>query len=294
MRKWILRIVLGVVVLVILAALGVWVMIDSLAEQGIRQGGTYALGVPTDVEDVNLSLVKGALAIDGLVVGNPTGFASPHLMKSGRFDLQVDTGSVLGQTIRVHHFVLDGLDINLESHNGKTNISAVMENIRRLGGQDDKPKTDESAKKVAIGKVVIRNVVANVHLPSLLKNAKPLSIRVPEIELANVASDNPDGIPVAQLMARLLPAVLAAVLERGQDVLPADLLKDMNKDVASAAQAMGDTASGLVRQVGGEAADVLRAGTTQTIKTVGTGVDGVVKGVLNGVLPPAKKEEPNK
>ena len=58
--------ILGLVLLVLIA-LGVvlWLTIDSIAKTGIERGGTYALGVPTTVDSVSLSLLGGEMRING-------------------------------------------------------------------------------------------------------------------------------------------------------------------------------------------------------------------------------------
>lgn len=254
MKKWILRAVLGVVVLAILLAGGVWFGADILAKAGIRHGGQYALGVPTNVEQVKLGLLDGKLMIDKLKVSNPKGYKTPHLLQSGRFDLQVAPRSVLAGPIDVQAFVLDGLDINLESTDTGNNISTILNNIKKLGGSSaEKPKAEDSGRKIRVGKLVIKNVVGHVHL-ALAGVTKDLTIKLPAVELDDVTKDSPDGVTVGGLVARILPAVLASIVKEGKGILPADLSDLLNRDIASTAGALGGQAGKLIEQVGGEAA----------------------------------------
>ncbi len=244
-------IVVGVVVVLVIVVLGVWAMIDSLAKQGIQQGGTYALGVPTTVDSVNLSLLGGSLTMDKLNVANPAGYKTAHLMQTGRFQLEVQPGSVLTDTVVVPKIELSGLDMNIESKGLKTNISAVLDHVKTLGGgsAEQKPsapakESERGGKKVRVDRVVIRDVVAHVELPA--PGAAPLTVKVPAIELNNVSSDKP--IDIATLIARLMPAIVAGVLEQGKGIIPGDMLASLQTDVAGTVAALGGQATQMVQQ----------------------------------------------
>jgi hypothetical protein len=282
MRKWIVRTVLGIVVLAVLAVGIAWLMIDSLVKKGIQVGGQYALGVPTEVKDVRLSLLKGTLMIDTLKVSNPEGFKSPHVMQTGRFDLEVRPGSVLpGRPVDVRRFELDGLDINIEQLLKGNNISVVLDHVKKLtgGGSKDQPRDQGEGRKLLVDKLVIKNVVAHVHLP-VPGAGKDLSVTLPAIELNDVTRDAPDGVTISGLVMRIVPAILAAVVEKGKGVIPADLSGILTGDVVATAQAMGGQASKLVEKMGGEAAATLKQGLDKAVKDVPKDVGGAIRGLL--------------
>lgn len=242
---------IAIIVVLLIAAVGVtWAMIDHLAKRAVEDGGQYALGVPTTVDSVNLSLLGGTMKMDTLNVSNPPGYKSPHLMRTGQFNLSVDTGSVFSDTVVVPVFEIDGLDVNIEPSGLTNNISVVLENVKKVGGDgtaSQQPAQDSgSSKKVRVDRVVIRNVVARVHLPIA---GQPLEVKVAPIELSNVSSDNPAGVTVEQLISRILPAIVASVLESGKGILPADLAANLNTQLASTVGALGGQASQMVQQV---------------------------------------------
>ncbi len=239
----------AVAVFLVLIAVG-WLMIDGLAKGAVERGGTYALGVPTTVQSVDLSLIGGSLEMDTLQVANPAGYATPHMMKSGRFRLQVVPGSVLSETVRVPLLQLDGLDIHIESKGLGSNVGEILENVKKLGGEKktaapaEPAPAKEGGKKVAVDRVVIRNVVAHVRPP--LPGAQPITVKLPAIEMNDVSSDKP--ISIAQLVGRLVPAILAGVLEQGEGLIPGDMLASLNTQVAGTVSALGAQATQLVQQ----------------------------------------------
>ncbi len=172
--KWVWRIVAVVVVVLVVAVAAAWLMIDHLAKQAVQQGGEYALGVPTTVDTVNLSLLGGSLRMETLSVANPAGYKSDHLVRTGRFDLAVQPGSVLTDTVRIPTFELSGLDLNIEGKGLISNISAVLDHVKKLGGSNgsstsgasgDTAQPRQQGKKVLVDHILIRNVVAHILLP---------------------------------------------------------------------------------------------------------------------------------
>jgi uncharacterized protein involved in outer membrane biogenesis len=231
--KLILKTVAVLLMLVIVVGIVVWIWIDQIAAEGIRRGGTRALGVETYVEDVDVRLVRGTLGIEEFRVANPEGFETPHLLRSGNFDLALDTGSVWSDPIVLREIVLDGLDIHLEQKFTGNNISVVLENIRDLSKKTP-PEEQRKKRKIQVDRVEIRNVVVHVSLPELGKR----TVEIPAIELAGVTSDNAQGVLISELMARIFTALVAAVLEAGGDDIPATLRTALQIDLATAVSAV--------------------------------------------------------
>ena len=140
-----MKIGIGILIVIAFLLAAAWLSIDYIAKAGIEAGGTYALGVKTTVDSVSLGLLSGQARVNDLAIANPEGFKTPHLMQADRIDVAVKTGSLLGDTIQVDKFEIDGLDLNLEQKVGATNISALLDNIKKAGGADKK-KADEPKK----------------------------------------------------------------------------------------------------------------------------------------------------
>lgn len=247
MAKLIKALVAIVIVVLIVAGLA-WYFIDTIARTGIEKGATYALGVETTVDDLSLSLLNGTMTMDGLTVSNPEGYTTPHLVRSGRFDLKVDLGTILKDKVVINRFHLDGLDMNIELKGlRQSNISVILGNLKRFKGPDkqepDKPREEPSGKKIVVDRIVIENVVAHIHLASLGSK----TVKVPRIELESVSNDG-QGLTISELTARLLPAILAAVLEEGEGIIPDDLADALEDDLDGALEALGDNAAELVKQ----------------------------------------------
>jgi len=280
MRKLLRLAVLLVILLVVVLAVG-WYYIDALAKTGVERGATYALGVPTTTDKVGVGLLAGTVRIDGLNVANPEGFETPHLMHTGRFDLGVQTGSLFSDTIEVTRFELEDLDLYIEQKLGSSNVSTVLENIKAKAGEPA-PETgkEEPGKKVKAGRIVVRNVTAHIQLLPVGGQASTIDVEVPEIVLEDVTSDSPNGVAVAEVVRRIVPAILAAVVKKGREVAPGANLDWLSNDVSATAEALGGRARDLADQAREDVGKVLEG----ILKRPGGEGDKEGGGLLDGLL----------
>ena len=290
--KKLLKLLVVLVVVIIAAVLIAWWQIDRIVKAGIERGGTYALQVDTTVDTVSLSLLGGTLMMDGLQVANPEGYKTPHLMRSGRFDLAVDRGSVLGDTVRVSRFEIDGLDIYIEQKLGGSNVKAVMKNLERFQGSGGEPAEEGEApgepsagggKKVQVDRILVRNVVAHVQLLPGVGKASTLTVEVPEIVLDDVTSDNAAGVAIPELVGRIMPAILMAVVTRAGDALPGDFAGDLTGSIGGAANALGGGAARLMNRT--------TEGLGKGLKDLGSGLDRTGKDLGQGLKDLFKKKD---
>ncbi|MCG3181498.1 MAG: hypothetical protein BIFFINMI_03894 [Phycisphaerae bacterium] len=228
MKKLILKIVIGIVLLLIVAVGVLWMLINPIARKGVEKGATYALGVDTTVKDLNLSLIHGTLMMDTLTVANPKGYSTPHLVQTGVFDVAVKTGSVFTDTINVTKFELKGLDLNLEQDGNKNNVREILDNLKKFESaepsQPEKKKA-EGGKKLKIDKITITDIKAHITLKGLVNSTS--TVVIPKLEVTNLTDENAQGLVISEVVARVLPAIVAAVVkEAGNKLGPAaDVLK---------------------------------------------------------------------
>ena len=254
-KKWILRIVVGFVALLIVVVVLAFVMINHIAKAGIEQGGSYALGVPTTVNTVDLSIFSGRFDMNGLQVDNPPGYKGEYLMHSGTFDLKLQPATVLSDTVVIDSFLLDGLDVTIEKDLKGSNVQVDMDHLKQLGGKpagepgQQPPAQEKPGKKVKVNDIVIRNVSAKFYI----LGGPPITVPVPEVHLQDVSSGGEGGTTVPELMGKIFTAILAAVAEQAEKAgVPLDAVNNLKDQVASTASALGGNATALVQQASKE------------------------------------------
>lgn len=267
--KWTIRILLGVAALAVVGVAMLVLLIDPIAKTAVEKGGTYAMGVDTKVDTMSIGLASGDVKMVGLQVANPEGFKSDCLMKSGTFAVGVRPGSLFGQTVEVREFTLDGLDVNIELAGLVANVTKIMDNLKRLSSKDQsaqKPAEQPSeGKKVSVNTITIKNVTAHFIL-----SGAPVTVKVPLIEMKNVTSDNAKGVAVHELVARVVPAILASIFENAKGVVDTKFLGDMNGQLKGVADALGGQVGNLMgqtsKQLGEGLNNVLKAAPTDAVK----------------------------
>ncbi len=274
--------ILIILVLVVLLVVGLIVgavaygisQIDSIFERAIEQGGTYATGVETTVESVDVGLTTGTFEMTGLEIGNPEGFDSPHFLALGEGSVGVALSQATMQSIRVPEFRLSDIDLNLDQTGGKANYQTILDNLKRFesGSDGSAPESETTGPKVTIDKLTIENI--NVHLigvPGLSLVAGDVAVNVPLIELTDVGGA--DGMSFGELTNLVVKTVLTAVVDAGGGVIPGEILGQLTGGLGELTS-LGEMG---VNIVGG-----LGEGLIEGVGTLGEGAAGAVGDVAEG------------
>ena len=104
---------LALVLLVVLVG-GVWLYSNQIVGKAIERGGTYALGVDTEVGFVRLRLLLGDFAINWLRVDNPPGFDEPSFLTLRRGYVDVEMDTLRRPVVTIPLFTLEGIELALE------------------------------------------------------------------------------------------------------------------------------------------------------------------------------------
>ena len=101
MKKWVLRIVVVCVVLVIVALAMVFFNLNSIVKKGVETVGPQLTKVEVRLNSATLSPMNGNGELNQLFVGNPEGYKTESAIKVGNIKVAVKLRSVLSDTIVV-------------------------------------------------------------------------------------------------------------------------------------------------------------------------------------------------
>ena len=296
--KILLRIVL-VLVLVLVALVGLGVAtLDSTVARIIEEGGTYAMGVDTNVESTDVGVLSGEFSMTGLTVANPEGFTTPAFLGVRGAATAVDLGTVRSEKIVAPLLELDGVDLHLERRDGKTNYGVILENLAHLGGEGGGGEPSEPApsegpsQAFLVERIVLRDITATIDLLPVAGDASKVTLGLEELEITDLDTE---GLAMAELFDLVIQTLLAATLQAGDGLLPADLLQDLGgklqglegaafqlkgelkTEVEGALEAKKDEliqeATDRLKELGGEAGKQLG-------ETLGSEVDQQLKGLF--------------
>lgn len=215
-----LLVVLALVVVVVFA--GAFFYVDSIAKKAVEQGGEMALGVPTTLKDIHISLLGGEAEMKELWIANPSGFSGPTFMELGHGDVAVSLGSLMEDTVKVPQVRLSGIRVNLEQSGKKNNVEAILARTKSLAGQKGSTAAhpaETGGKKFIIEYFSLDDVQVNANL-ELLGQTSKVNLTLPKIELRNLGAEE-QGLPMSELIQKVVQAVLSAVQNSSSQLSPA-------------------------------------------------------------------------
>ena len=297
-------------VLVVAGTLIVGAYANQIAKKAIEQGGTYALGVDTKVNDVKLGLLSGEFGLNGLDVANPAGagHTSPHFLGLGHAEVKVDYSALQQPVVKLPRLALDAIDVSLEKRGGKANYQTILDNLKKLesgSSPTPQPQPSGSEKKFVIQDLSITNVTIHVDMLDAggLSQVAKLTIPLDKIQLSNVGQTGTGvqgtGVTMKELVSIVVQAVLGAATQKAGDILPGELLSDLQGQLGQLSglkdlpmQVTGDlknVVDNLGKDVGKKA--------EEAAKDVGKKIEDVTKGVGDALKNPFggdKKKEDKK
>jgi hypothetical protein len=159
--KWLLYIG-GVIVLLILIAVAVFYFcIDGFIRGKVVDTAQLSTKQKAELEAATLKTLAGNLTLSKLIIGNPTGYTSPNLVDMGSCSVDVDTGSLMTNTIKIPEIHIDGLSVYIEQNGLNNNLIDVINTITAQ-------KSDAAAssgKDLDIGRIRLTNTKLVLKLP---------------------------------------------------------------------------------------------------------------------------------
>ncbi len=287
-KKWVLRIVSGVLVIAMIIGIGFVIFIDKIARLAVEQGGTYALGVQTTLDRMHIGLVSGVVSVSGLTVANPENFEAPHFFRLDGGQVAVRVGSLAKDTVVAPELALSGILMNLEQKADKANYKVILENLKKFESEQtpqqpteqttDAPEPQKSqGKRFVIEKLTLRDIQVNVDLLPIGGKLTRVPVTIDLIELEDVGSDSDQGVLIAQLTGIVIKGILSAVARDAGDLIPEDIAAGIDQGLRQ----LGDGAGQIVEQLG-EQIDETGQHIDQAGKAVGEQLEEVGKQIGKG------------
>lgn len=242
--KKIVKIVLALAVLLAISAAVALSMVDRIAKAGVEQGGTYALGVKTTLDNISVAVFSGQCEMAGLTVANPEGFENDRFLGLIAGQVAVSLGSLAGDTVVAPTLTLTGVDVYMEKRGGRANYEVILENLKKFESKSGKAPHEESGKKFMIEQALIRNI--NIHIDI---DMPPVNTTIPieQIGPFAIGTDTDNGALLADVTNTIVKALFKSIVQDLGDVLP-DLVDDLGKQL-DALSNIGDIGVKIVDQV---------------------------------------------
>jgi hypothetical protein len=206
-------VVIPIVVLLLVLIVGFLVAGNALIKAGIETAGSATLGVPVTVKSVNLSLLRGRVGIKGLVIKNPPGYANDTLLELGEGIVNLDVGSLLGDTIKIELIKLDGTKMTIEQKGLTNNLKEIMNNLPKEEKKEPAPATEkEPGKNLTISKLEITGTNVQMKLLPIAGKGDTMSFKLDPIIMENLGTDS--KLSMAILIQKVMSALATGVAKQ--------------------------------------------------------------------------------
>lgn len=247
MKKRIVRIVLGLVVILVVVGVVALLFIGTIVKTGVEKVGPVVTKVPVTLDSASLSLFSGSGKLKGFVVGNPEGYKAKEAIKVGTMSVAIEAGSVFKEKKHIRTIQVEAPEITYETGLTGSNLGKILDNVSGSAEQDQKAPTkkEQTTKtKLQVDEFVITGGQIHVGASMLGSTTIPL----PEIRLSKLG-EGPDGITPAELSKKVLSAVLDATTK----AVAANAGK-----LGEAGKALGTTATDQLKKSGSGIGDLFK------------------------------------
>src|SRR4051812_2459369 len=206
MKKLIVRLFLGLVIVLILVVVGAFLFLGTIVKTGVEKVGPRVTKTSVKLDSANISILSGSGTLKGFVLGNPEGYKTRDAIKVGSIGLSIAPGSVLSEKKHIRSIKVEGAEVTYETDLKGSNLGKLLDNVGGSAEQDKKAPTKKeqtSKTKLQVDEFVITGAKVHVN-PSMLGTG---TVSLPEIPLSNLG-EGPDGITPAELSQKVLNAIL--------------------------------------------------------------------------------------
>lgn len=249
------KILLGIVVIGLLAVGGgAWWLYkerDTLIADAIRTYGPEILGVSVKLGGAKTDVANQSLALRGLVIGNPSGFGTPHALSLGTVSLKLDIASLTRDVILINEISVIKPDIAYEHKSGGSNLDVIQRNAESYvarktaefgGGKGDKKDAKDKGpgKKFIIEHIYVKDAKANVSAEIL--KGKAMSVPIADLHLTDIGKKS-NGATAGEATKQIIGAITASVTKAASSLLSVDI-EGLKK---KGAEAVGGAIKGLLK-----------------------------------------------
>jgi hypothetical protein len=238
MKKKIL-ITLAVIAVLGIAGIGVvWWQLNHLVRQGVETIGPRLTGVPITLADVDLALGSGKARLNGLKVGNPSGFSNPHAVTVDEIQIYLDTRSLFSSKIVIHDITIMAPSIAYELGAGGTNIGIIEAHLKKILGESTEP----SKTKLVIEHLTLTDGAITVNL----LGTGNLAVTMAPVELNNLGGT--EGVDSAKLIGDVLLVLTNSVIKT---VTQNGMINSAANGVGGVVSGAGSAVGSVLQSVGG-------------------------------------------
>lgn len=224
MRKSIKYSLAGIACILLLGFLVLTFSLDYLVKSGIESTGSEMMKSEVTVENVSISPFSGSGTIEGLRVRNPEGFDSDYAIVMKSFELSLNVGTLLSDTLVVNRIVIDEPALSVIQKLPENNLRILMKNM-----EESTQEESSSSGGMIIEQLLVRN--GRVSVTPNVGGERSATVKMGDIELENLGKSGSSTYQVVrQVTSKIIGEALKSALS-GQIEGLKEKAKDAVKDI---------------------------------------------------------------
>ncbi len=271
MKGKLLKSVLIVLAALVLVAILLLNVLDSVAAAALTKSVQKVGEVDCQVEEVNISILGGSVGVRDLKIANPKGYPEVSMFSLHRADVQVSVRSLMGQPVHIKKLEIIKPRIRVEAGVGGSNIKVFLDTVKKnVGAEAEEPAPGEKEPAEPIRLVVDRLLIedATIEFGSGISSlALPVTLQT--VELPPVTGENGQGVTPGELVSMIVEELVSkgVVQVRVDPNVKLDLEKIFSEDTASKVseevekafgEAAGKAAGEAIKKAGKILEDILK------------------------------------
>jgi uncharacterized protein involved in outer membrane biogenesis len=213
--KWILRSVLGLVVILAVVFVVMAFSLGAIVKKGVEKIGPNATQVDVKLKSAEVWLFMGRVELSGLFLGNPQGYKMPSAIEVDNVSVRVKPGSLFSDKLVVDSIKVKDPVITLEGGMTDNNLKKIERKLNDYIGSsstthDSSASSSSAAKpgrKLQVNELLITG--AKLQLNTTFSQGRTITLAIPDIHLIRLGT-GPEGITAVEVGQQTLQAVLAA------------------------------------------------------------------------------------
>lgn len=219
--------------------------LDAVLASAIRTYVPPIVGVSVQLAGVTLQAADGLASINGLVLGNPKGFHTPHAIAVGHIRMQLDVASLTKDVIVVREIRIEQPEVTYEYASGGSNLEVIQRQVEAYIADHATAKNPSAkegpGKKLIIDHFVIQGAKARVSADMLRGNA--VSVALADVHLTDMGK-KAQGITPAEAARQVVGALTQSA---SQAVAPLRLGNSVVEGVKKGAVSATDAVKSLFK-----------------------------------------------
>ena len=277
----------GIVAVVVVAVIVVFFYSGDVIKAAVEEMGPKLTRAEVKLDKADLSIASGEAVLSGLLIGNPSGFTTPHAFKLHSIAVKLDTSTVGKDTVVINEILINAPDViaeigtlnvnplkigeSVRESLNSSNLIAIRNNVGAFVKQQGGDSSGDSGKQSP--KLIIEKFRMNdVKVRAVAHEGMTLDLAVKPFSIAlDGIGKSEGGLEPEKIAAMLIPEI--------QDKVIDGMLPDLMGNVTNMLEDAGKLATGAVKGVV-EGAGSVGEGAGDAVKDVTEGIGGAVKGLF--------------